>query len=86
MARALGGEIDIVQTVNTLMAVTHARTLLLGECSRGDNDFIKAVWEEATELEAIAATLMTRTFEESQQIDDEPDMSFIENDALTGGQ
>jgi hypothetical protein len=86
IATAFGGEIDTLQTVSTLMAVTHARTLVLGERSRNENQFFNEVWEEIAELEAIASILITRTFEESMKIDESPDESFVGVERETGGE
>jgi hypothetical protein len=76
----------MLETVQMLMAVTHARTILLGERSRGDYTFFNSVWEEITELEAVAAILITRTHDESTLIDEMPDDSFIGVQRETGSQ
>ena len=77
MARALGGDVDVLQVVHLLMSVNNARAQLLGGCIRGDNTFLHEVWEEVTELEAIAGIISTRSWEESQRVDEVPDQSFV---------
>lgn len=77
MARALGGDVDVLQVVHLLMSVNNARAQLLGGCIRGDNTFLHEVWEEVTELEAIAGIVSTRSWEESQRVDEVPDQSFV---------
>lgn len=80
------GEINIVDAVGLLLSALNARTVALGECARGDNDFIVPIWHELTEIEAVAAVLATRTWAESQEMDEIPDEVFKGVERETGAQ
>lgn len=81
----LQGEIHITDAVELLLSALHARTLALGESARGEHDFFTPLWHEITEIEAVAAVLMTRTYAESQEMDEVPDDAFRDVERETGG-
>lgn len=78
------GEIHIADAVELLLSALHARSLALGESVRGEHDIFTPIWHEITEIEAVTAVLMTRTYEESQEMDEVPDEAYRNVERETG--
>src|SRR5690606_21215655 len=84
VSNMVGGEINIIDAVGLLLSALNARSVAFGEAARSDCEFFKPIWHEITELEAVTAILMTRTFEESQEMDEIPDEVYKDVERETG--
>jgi ParB family protein of integrating conjugative element (PFGI_1 class) len=78
LCSGMGDDFDPLNIIAMLMDMNYARTGILGNEIRGIQDaFSNGAWGDITELDAIVGIIVTRDYEESTQVDEVPDPTFI---------